>query len=86
MHGAAQVSRLVDGVSVSEEEPAAARMTGRSQDGVGLSGRYWLRMVWLGPGCFEDGDTGEAAGDFGGAVAGVVVDYDQFPVFCELKD
>ena len=31
-------------------------------------------------------DAGKAAGDFGGAVGGVVVDDDQFPVAAELED
>ena len=31
-------------------------------------------------------DAGKAAGDFGGAVGGVVVDYNEFPVVAELED
>ena len=81
VHGAAQVAGLVEGVGVGEEQPAAAGVAGCGPDGVGFAGPARLEL-----GGFQDGDTGKAAGDFGRAVRGVVVDHDQLPILAEVEN
>ena len=79
--GAMQIAGLVDGVGVGEQHPAAARFAGCGPDGIVLPCPAFFELGGL-----EHGDAGKAAGDFGGAVGGVVVDDDEFPVAAKLED
>ena len=81
VHRAVQVAGLVDRVRVGEQKPAAARFAGSGPDGIVLPCPAFFELGGL-----KDGDPGKAAGNFGGAVGGVVVDDDQFPVATELED
>ena len=81
MDGAVQIARLVNGVGIGEQQPAPARLARGCPDGVGLA-----RPAVLEFGGLDHGHAGKAAGDLRGAVGGVVIDDDQFPVAAELED
>jgi len=89
MQGAVQITRLVDGIGVGEEQPAASRPSDRRPDGIVLARPYWF-LAGLQLPCPDHHDPGKAAGNLirnlGRPVGRVVVHYDQLPVAAQLKD
>jgi cytochrome c biogenesis protein CcmG, thiol:disulfide interchange protein DsbE len=81
VHGAVEIARLVDGVSIGEKEPAATGFASGGPDGVVLARPAFLQL-----GGREKSDASEAAGNFGGEVGGLVIHYDEFPITAELED
>jgi hypothetical protein len=81
VQGAAQVSRLVEGVGIDKQEPTAPRLARRGPNGIDLAGPARLQLGGL-----QHGDSGKAARDLRGPVGGAVVDHDQLPVAAQFED
>ncbi len=86
VESAGEVSGLVDGVGVGEEEPGAAGVLRSDPAGVGFAGEA-AAVAEVERRRFEDDDAvaagGGGFGDLAGAVGGVVVDDDQLPLLAE---
>ena len=78
---AVEIAGLVNRIGIREKEPAAARFASRGPDGVVLSCPAFFEFAG-----FEHGDTAETACDLGGAISGLIIDNDKFPVDAKLKD
>src|SRR6185437_4481605 len=81
VNAAAQVARFMNSVGVSEQQPAATGTASGGEYGVGLAGPARGQLAGL-----DHADSWKRARNFGGAVGGLVVDDDEFPVAAKLED
>ena len=79
--GAVQGAGLVNGIGVGEQQPPAPGLARRGPDGIALAGPTLFE-----PRRFHQGHAGKGARDLRGAVGGIVIDHDQFPVAPQLED
>jgi hypothetical protein len=76
-----QVSLLVDRVCVSEQQPFAPRLPGRSPNCVRFAGPTLLQLV-----CLNHRNPSEATRYLCRPICRVVVHNDKFPIFAEFKN